>query len=269
MRIPGTIEEVERLFLPPATDYLQNIFKQGLIPSHDLSHHLRVWAFARQIMESLQNRGEELPGELITSVLLAALFHDTGMISDMGADHGAAGAVIFRNFIDHHRYINADTEIISDAITRHDDKNYSTGITEPLSVLSILSAADDLDAFGITGVLRYWEIYHLRGITPEQIPGKAIINAEGRMDNFRKIYGMLDHLLLKAEERFRVLVEFFSGMEREKARGKYHMFIADAFNLINNEGMELTSAAGHLLSNSSYHWITADKKQPASVPDML
>lgn len=48
------------------------------------------------------------------------------------------------------------------AIENHDDKDYKQNNTEPNSVFSILCNADDLDAFGKVGIVRYTEIYLLR-----------------------------------------------------------------------------------------------------------
>ena len=38
-----------------------------------------------------------------------------------------------------------------------------------MNLLTILSVADDLDAFGFIGIYRYSEIYLTRGIDPEKI----------------------------------------------------------------------------------------------------
>ena len=41
----------------------------------------------------------------------------------------------------------------------------------------MLSVADDLDAFGFTGIYRYSEIYLMRGINPNQLGHLIIENA--------------------------------------------------------------------------------------------
>ena len=66
----------------------------------------------------------------------------------------------------------------------------STKIQQPENdLLNILSVADDLDAFGYTGIYRYSEIYLTRGISPKEIGNLIRENASRRYHNFEKIFG--------------------------------------------------------------------------------
>ena len=77
-------------------------------------------------------------------------------------------------------------------------------------LLTILSVSDDLDAFGITGVFRYTEIYLNRGIEPEKIGNLIRENAENRFLNFLKSFGSYNEIVEKHTNRFNILDEFFS-----------------------------------------------------------
>ena len=50
MSIAVEIEKVEQKWLKLILPYIKNIFKDKWLPSHDQSHALRTWNFAKEII---------------------------------------------------------------------------------------------------------------------------------------------------------------------------------------------------------------------------
>ena len=100
------------------------------------------------------------------------------MSVDSGVKHGKHSRQLCSRFLSENNLSENDFPDVLEAIENHDNKDYSeTSIRNEL--LNILSISDDLDAFGISGIYRYSEIYLTRGITYENL-GSTIIreNAE-------------------------------------------------------------------------------------------
>ena len=78
-------------------------------------------------------------------------------------------------------------------------------------ILKILSVADDLDAFGSTGISRYIEIYQARGIPKESIGYAILENAAFRFENFKLFADAGSDLFLRHLKRYSELREFFEN----------------------------------------------------------
>ena len=100
-----------------------------------------------------------------------------------------------------------------DAVLNHDNKEYpDSGKNDDLTILSV---ADDLDAFGFTGIYRFLEIYILR-----KVPMADWENLSGKMHrrdfiHFGKTFEFSQSMVLKHKERYQVLDDFFSGYESQ------------------------------------------------------
>jgi hypothetical protein len=92
-------------------------------------------------------------------------------------------------------------------------------------LLTILSVADDLDAFGYTGIFRYSEIYLTRGIDPKKIGYMIRENGEKRFDNFVKAFGSESEIVQKHKKRYNILDDFFSKYNEQLP--KYHFGTAN------------------------------------------
>ena len=100
-----------------------------------------------------------------------------------------------------------------EAIKNHDRKDYP-GENESV-LLTILSVADDLDAFGYTGIYRYSEIYLTRGI-PLSVLGLLVKqNAFRRFDNLVNHFGFSEELIKKHEKRYLILDNFFNEYNKQ------------------------------------------------------
>ena len=165
--IDAWIGKAEERWLHPLLGHVESCFQPTFLPSHDHTHHLRVWKTGRQLLKEIAWIREDLDPGLVEGLLIASLFHDAGMHRSTGPDHGKWSrelcAEYFRNEPQPHP---ARWEEILDAIERHDLKTPEIypelSSPAPPAILGLLSVADDLEAFGIIGIYRYIEIYLAR-----------------------------------------------------------------------------------------------------------
>jgi len=208
MNLTEKIESAEHKFTRILEDFFVSVYDGKRVPSHGLDHHRRVWQYARELLllhDSLNISSTPEPSDLI----IACYLHDIGMSADHGPKHGKISRETALRFLkDYHLNPGAFTGVL-EAIENHDRKDYSeqAGAT-PL--LIYLSLADDLDAFGYTGVYRYAEIYLLRGIHPAVIGLKIRENAAKRFDHFSKYFSEENPFLIHHKKEYQILDNFFS-----------------------------------------------------------
>jgi hypothetical protein len=135
----------------------------------------------------------------------------------MDASHGRESSRLCRDFIvqiDDYKIIDYDP--VLQAVEKHDDKSYdSDSLPHRGQLLALLSAADDLDAFGAIGVFRYLEIYRYRGIPLHALAGKVNDNLDSRMDYFRKQYYDLHEFVRLQDNRYQVTAGFYRDLDRQ------------------------------------------------------
>ncbi len=168
----------------------QQIYKDVWLPSHDSGHHYRVWNNACKILPAFLPKDQPVSSTFAEQLLIACMFHDTGLVINSGFDHGKQSALFCQNFLNSHA-LDEEFEIseVLEAVIRHDDKQYDK--TSGFSLLHrMLTLADDLDAFGIIGAYRYAEIYLLRGIPVDKIPAAVLNNAGERFAFVKAELGM-------------------------------------------------------------------------------
>ena len=209
------IIEAENKWLNPLYNYCQKLFSTINIPSHDHTHHLRVWEYSKEVIPAL-NSSFEIRYEIIESCLIASMFHDIGLTITLDENHGFESRKICESYFrDKNIEIPEDFKMILDAIEKHDDKNYKENNNTPDSVFSILCNADDLDAFGKIGIIRYTEIYLLRGINLNELPKLVIKNLDKRFANFEKTYKNFQELYKKHKARYLKTRRFFEELQDE------------------------------------------------------
>jgi hypothetical protein len=142
--------------------------------------------------------------------------HDIGMSVDPGPKHGKLSRKLCIRFLNNYNLPKDDFKGALEAIENHDNKDYSAGDVKS-DLLTILSVSDDLDAFGLTGVFRYTEIYLTRGIELEKIGSLIRENAERRFLNFLKSFGSYNEIVEKHTSRFNIVDEFFSRYNAQLA----------------------------------------------------
>lgn len=216
MRLPEQANDSEKRLLKPLEDFFKTKWGNTRMWSHDLEHHRRVWNNARELLEHKTSEIITLPQEYTDKLLIACLLHDIGMAHETGEKHGRQSRKLCEEFLNS---LNAELSTYEDmlaAVEHHDDKNYN-GSQSPL--LLILSAADDLDAFGYTGILRYFEIYMMRGMGPAEIGNRVLENSASRFANFGKNFGGFPDLVEKHRKRYLILRDFFQNFKEELASG--------------------------------------------------
>jgi len=209
------ITQAEHKWLKPLYNYCQSLFKNTQIPSHDHTHHFRVWEYSKEILNELE-QFYLIDSQLVEASIISSFFHDAGLTKTLNENHGKESKKIcIEYFADNKLQKPENWEEILFSLENHDDKDYKMSDTDPLSVLSIVCTADDMDAFGNIGVVRYTEIYLLRGITLTELPELVINNLDKRFSNFEKSYGNFSRLYNKHKKRYLITKDFFENTTNE------------------------------------------------------
>jgi HD superfamily phosphodiesterase len=183
-------------------------YDENSLPSHGIDHHRRVWRNARDLFLCLaeDNRVDDL--SLPLKLIVASYLHDIGMSVDRGVKHGRHSRELCNRFLIENNLGFTEFEKVLDAIENHDNKEYKT-IARNHDLLTILSVADDMDAFGFSGIFRYAEIYLARGIEIRNLGNLIKENAAVRFENFINTFGFLQELVLKQRIRYKTLEDFY------------------------------------------------------------
>jgi HD superfamily phosphodiesterase len=213
MDLERELKKYEEKWLIPSFEFLKKKFSQHPLPSHDHFHHKRVWNHARKLIVEISGQGKTITPDFIESLLLASMFHDSGMIKEKGEDHGKAGVEVFEAFLSETGENPSMSQSISDAIENHDNKKYQLSgklfVDNEIQLLPALNISDDLDALGKIGVYRYIEIYLLRGIPFEDLGLKIIANLSGRYGNFMANCSRFPELIRIHSMRHHSIESFF------------------------------------------------------------
>ena len=200
---------LEKKWLKILFNEIKNEFLSHPLPSHDHTHHLRVWFFARDLLAALSAAGCDIDKNLVEKAMISVFFHDAGMTVTRKSSHGAESRLICEKYF--HQKDNIEMSFLSeilDAIEMHDDKLYAEKM-QGINTCTILAVADDLDAYGAIGVYRYYEIYLLRGMRQEEIPSNAIDNIEKRFSFMEKVFGFLNAFMKEHEARKQLTIHYF------------------------------------------------------------
>ncbi len=217
------IREAEELWLLPLLNHCNNLFSEVFLPSHDHLHHYRVWSYAKDLMLMLEESGCRISPELPQQLILAAFFHDVGLIYTHDEKHGRESRRLCEEFFRKGaQTLPTGFPEILDAIEHHDDKSFrkSSIAGDPeQQVLQLLSTSDDLDAFGYTGIYRYAEIYLCRNINQNDLPFRVLENLNNRFNNLKSIFGPLPQFIDRQEIRYWITYEFYLGLSEGTAAG--------------------------------------------------
>jgi hypothetical protein len=208
------IDLAEATWLDKLYAHAETIFRNSSLPSHDQTHHRRVWNLCKTILREISTFSPGIDQSLVEGVLVAAFFHDLGMASSIREDHGKLGSDQCRSWFretgtEHPRRFG---EILR-AIELHDRKDlqiYTSFNREtPPEILGILSVSDDLEALGTIGIYRYTEIYLQRGITLEELGNRILENARSRFENLSAGCRFCHRLIEKYRPQYDELALFF------------------------------------------------------------
>jgi len=207
------IKYAEKKYMSLLTEECCRLFSGTDIPSHNHLHHTRVWDNAALLLGRLYEAGIVTDPGMAEKAIIAAFFHDTGLTVNRGPDHGRESRQLCSAFLETTGITGADRLEILNAVEMHDNKNYP-GHSDPASLAAILSVADDMDAFGETGIGRYEEIYSMRGIPAGEIPGMIVPNVMSRLSHLESTYHMFPDLVEEMRDRAITVINHFTSKAR-------------------------------------------------------
>jgi HD superfamily phosphodiesterase len=214
--LTNQISFAEEKWLPSISDFLNELYRDVHLPSHDASHHFRVWGYCKELLYEIEKSGESLLSINIDDALIACAFHDTGLISNKSESHGSDSIKFCEQFLNKYPNLQVKNLMgILNAIELHDDKSLKAKDSNAISLPKLITTADDLDAFGLVGVFRYIEIYALRGISLDEIPSRVIDNVTNRFNSFQINFSFLDDYVAKQNLRFLVTKQFFIDLDQK------------------------------------------------------
>jgi len=208
MNLTSRIESAEYQYKQILEDFFMSVYVENSPPSHGLEHHRRVWHYAKELILSVENLNVLTDQSLPENLLIACYLHDIGMSVDPGIKHGHHSRDLCITFLKKNHLDEGNYQQLLSAIENHDNKEYNTS-SKQYDLLTVLSVADDLDAFGFIGIYRYSEIYLTRGINREEIGHLIIKNVTQRFDNFIKTFGSNESVVQKQSDRHKILKDFF------------------------------------------------------------
>jgi hypothetical protein len=195
-------------------DFLKDIFRKLSIHSHGPDHHMRVWHYARKLLGYPEINITLTDVSLPLKLILACYLHDSGMAVDYSPGHGSQSRIFCEMFLTKNNLSPNDYSDVMDAIENHDKKDYlSNRKNSPLEI--ILSVADDMDAFGYTGIYRYLEIYLLRNIPISALGGLIRENVTDRFNNLVNVFGFVPALIKEQKIRYETVINFCNEMIRQ------------------------------------------------------
>jgi hypothetical protein len=260
--LDAKIRQAEAKWMGPISDYLHSLFSNVHLPSHDMSHHQRVWTYCKELLGEIHTESTMLQFTE-EQVLVACMFHDTGLVVDASERHGHQSKVFCQQFLTNNPLLcMSGIDEVLYTIHHHDDKSLkpqsSFTNVDGITLLDVVSTADDLDAFGLVGVIRYLEIYALRGMSFDEIPKRIIPNLQNRFENFRFKFSAFPNLVEKHQERFLLTSDFFQSILNSDVDNPLtvseHVFIAQHLidALVNNKlDVKSTIAVGLMLGHSA------------------
>ncbi|HEX2969055.1 MAG TPA: hypothetical protein VHO46_08095 [Bacteroidales bacterium] len=218
MDLNGTIESAEKKFIQILEGFFISVYPEKELPSHDLSHHRRVWNTAKELILIAAEDNRFTDPRLIQSLLIASFLHDIGMATDRSPSHGMKSMELCKLFLAKNNLNESDFPGLLKAVLEHDNKDYSE--SSEITVHSLLSVADDLDAFGFTGIYRYIEIYSIRGIEEAEMAAKIRENSEKRYRHFEHLFFSHKELVQKHRKRYEILDSFFTAYNMQLRKGE-------------------------------------------------
>jgi HD superfamily phosphodiesterase len=201
-------------------DYFVTVYDEKSLPSHGIEHHRRVWNYAKELALILDEHQILSDHKIFNKLIIACYLHDIGMSVDNGIKHGIHSRNLCIRFLTENSIPAIDFQDLLEAVENHDNKEYTTAENNS-DLLTILSVADDLDAFGFIGIYRYSEIYLARGTNLEAIGILIRENASKRFKNFEKIFDFDEAIIQKHKKRYEILDNFFSEYNNQAETYKF------------------------------------------------
>ena len=207
------ITGIEKQLKQHLEEFFLSVYPEDHLESHGIEHHRRVWSYACDLI-AMKADPELLTASFLKNLIIACYLHDIGMAEDHGFNHGLTGRRKCSEFLSSRNLDPQDFTSGMEAIEYHDNKDYNMQHSGN-KVLHILSLADDLDAYGYTGIYRYTDIYLRRDIGFADLGKLVRKNAAGRYARFISETDLPVDYKSRQEIRYRILDDFFAGYEQE------------------------------------------------------
>jgi HD superfamily phosphodiesterase len=214
MNLTVTFESAEIRFRQVLEDFFISIYDEKSLISHGVGHHRRVWVNAQQLTSCLAINKKVFTEDFANHLIIACYMHDIGMSVDPGIKHGVHSRSLCIQFLKEQNLESDEYKDVLEAIENHDNKEYS-GNQIANDLLLVLSVADDLDAFGYTGIYRYTEIYLARGVSFSEIGYRIQDNAARRFSNFENTFGFSKEIIKIHIEKYNILLDFFKDYNKQ------------------------------------------------------
>lgn len=214
------ISRTEKSWLDELYTHAKQQFSGTFLPSHDHTHHLRVWNICKALLRSDTMSKEGSDASLVEGTLIAAFFHDLGMVRSTGEEHGALGREHCEDYFrERNRPLPERYPEILDAIELHDRKTGDSRAGHPpvrwRDIPGILSLADDLEAMGIIGVYRYTEIYLKRDRDLQTLGNRILKNAFERFQSITEGGSHYTGVLESYRNQYLYLLSFFDQYNQQ------------------------------------------------------
>jgi len=259
---PEIINSIEKSLKQQIETFFLSVYPVSHLVSHGLEHHRRVWEYAKELISNSGISQDESDPLFFRKIMIACYFHDIGMSADPGVRHGAISREQCTIYLRSNGISPIEHKDTLEAIEHHDNKEY-TSLPSDNKILTILSVADDLDAFGFIGIFRYIEVYLERNVPAEEIGYLIMENASRRFDNFVNIFGSSSEYVQMQRIRFEVLVNFFkeynhqlSGYRFGTAHPSGYCGVMDIFISVHNnsENIDLSNIFSKYSKDSVITW---------------
>ena len=214
------IQDAEKKWLEKSIQFVSQQFNAVFLPSHDVTHHLRTWKNAKAILTELSELNNAVDYSIVEAVLLATMFHDTGMVVSRNPDHGSFSKKSYLEFI--HQQ-GTELPVLQNEILRaielHDLKDQYVYIpftyNNPPDILTVTSISDDLDALGVIGIYRYAEIYLHRRISHQSLGIQILKNVSVRFNHLIKASSLLPELVNQNNKQYHEIINFFDEYNQQ------------------------------------------------------
>jgi HD superfamily phosphodiesterase len=220
MNLTIPIESAELQVKQILEEFFISVYDEKSLPSHGIEHHRRVWNYSKQLLILLADQNRDISSHLPLKLIIVSYLHDIGMSVETGIRHGKHSRDLCIQFLNKNNFRITEYQDVLEAIECHDRKDYDDNMNENI-LLRVLSVADDLDAFGFTGIFRYSEIYLTREINYKTIGNLINENAGKRFENFTKTFGFSSELVQKHKHRYNILKSFFIEFTNQVSNYKF------------------------------------------------
>lgn len=214
MELPRLIASAEKKYKNKLEEFFAGVFSNTTLFSHGIDHHRRVWAFTKELIAKFPEDRLIHDYFIPEKLIIASYLHDSGMSADTGPRHGIKSRMVCEQFLKKYNLPESEFADVLYAIENHDNKEYSQPDYKDI-LLTVLSVADDLDAFGFIGIFRYIEIYLTRNKPIRDLGNMINENSANRYRHFVTSFGSDQALVEKHCRRYQILITFFDEYNKQ------------------------------------------------------